>query len=317
MDEEMLGVYVKHPTKKEERIPIDQFERYLENFIDEIAEAAELYNAEPFSIARGEDVFEGLGRAAITIKIPFMDEKDLEVDVTIDTYFTYSLPDFLEKGSYIYYVDEVEEYLLVDVSYDNMSLINVYPEYGLYSASEIAEVLSFFLRRWCILGDRILLVSAYMDTYGYRLLTESSEYLKEGNIYVIVTKSRSNFKHFKKFLIYLEEEKKKRIEELEEKEYSPRIESMIDSIVDYYSELQKLFKERVYIAKNFHAKLYTAYLNRLKYAEVIITSLNLIESELKNKKLESFAFLRKRDCDFIDKTISKLKPVRLSNFISC
>lgn len=272
-----------------------------DNFYDEIADEIDDTFVESIEVFKGEGSIWG-GEAEQIIKFKYTCPKcGTAHDCLVLVNFTMYLPDFKEKGKYVFYVDSVDEIILINIENLDFKL----DEFGMFDAKEIWGLLEFLFLRWSILGYEIIVISPFIDDKkGFPLLLNSAIEFSEskpskGKFNKIITRKS---KQYKSYLKKFGENLKKGISNInlryciDEDPYG-----YLFDIFKFYIDNPDVYKEII----DFHAKMYAG-ISESGDSEVVITSLNLIEAEIEKNQIENFAFKKMKNSNIYN-MLKKLK----------
>lgn len=201
------------------------------------------------------------------------------------------------------YLAEIKHYFIVDSNNSEIGTLD-----GIFFGKDILSTIRWFIFRWSIISNKIYIVSPFLDLENINFLISLQENIGDSirskceisNI--ISRKVMNNGKYFN-----LETNLKEKLNSLK-KEYC------LDDVYSYcydcdnytFCERRRLgtfFSKMKFVEfkNNFHAKLYGGIIN--DDCETIITSFNLLSSELKQK--ESFTLIHMNSSE-VESQISNL-----------
>jgi len=274
-----------------------------DNFYDDIADEIDDTFVESIEVFKGEGSIWG-GEAEQIIKFKYTCPKcGTAYDCLILINFTMNLPDFNKKGKYVFYVDSLDEIIPIDIQNLDFKI----DEFGMFEAKEIWKLLEFLFLRWSILGYEIIVISPFIDDRkGFPILLNSAIEFSEskplkGRFNKIITRKPKGA-YRRSFLKKFEESLKERVPNvnlrycIDEDPYD-----YLFGIFKFYIDNPNVYKE----ITDFHAKMYAG-ISESGDSEVVITSLNLIEAEIKKNQIENFAFKKIKKTDLYS-MLKKLK----------
>lgn len=233
----------------------------LEDKEEQIIEECEKYGGF-WSVLKDFD--SDLGHSDEWISLPCPNcEKDFQTFLDCD--FIY----YTEEGGLEYWVDQLDQYVLIDVNGATPVEIS-----GIASGKEISDLLKRLSVRWSHIGKRIHICSAFIDSIGWELICHHFPADK-----TFVYTRTVGFENLNKWI------KRKEKEWMDREPNGPL----------WYEELGLPSPRHICktIVDDSHAKFYSAIID--KEVEILESSFNLIESELNKKENFRFAWINQNE----------------------
>ena len=210
---------------------------------------------------------------------------EAEFTTTVLVEFDY----YHEEDKMTTYVDTVRDFVLIDISEKELLC-----EEGLKKGKDILQTIRWLIFRWSITSEKVYIVSPFIDKSNWLFIeglhsSVLDQINVKGRIEKVITRQtqleKGRYFNMKK---HLANEVRIREEKCEEQYKLTGIDcANPDSKCGHYA-LKSIFNKVSFEKKRFHAKLYAGLMH--DFSEVIITSFNLLTSELEQE--ESFSLIK-------------------------